>query len=169
MASRCRLSIVRVARVTQLLRSGTAGQVLYVDDDVTVDKWKAVKSQRYAVTVVLLLIAMTVRPVLTLFAVKNPEGNPCQPGSQDLCVIWRAEADVSGGEEVCNGYATYMLQDRALLQYGFLQVRSISLAVVAGRSCNRCNHELGCTRRCKVMHLLCCGWHRCDVNSCDND
>lgn len=61
--------------------------------------------------------ATCVRPV-----VSSPQGNPCRAGSKDLCVVWRAKAAVSAGEEVCNGYHEYMLQDRALIQYGFLQV-----------------------------------------------
>eukprot|EP00775_Hariotina_reticulata_P001661 gene1661-2004_t len=50
---------------------------------------------------------------------------PC-PGSskkktkQD-CLLWTARADVAAGDEVCNRYTDYLLQDRALLQYGFLQ------------------------------------------------
>jgi hypothetical protein len=53
-----------------------------------------------------------------------PSG-PC-PGSskrdkQD-CLLWTARADVAEGEEVCNRYTDYLLQDRSLLQYGFLQV-----------------------------------------------
>jgi hypothetical protein len=61
--------------------------------------------------------ATCVRPV-----VSSPKGNPCRAGSKDLCVLWRAKAAVSAGEEVCNGYHEYMLQDRSLIQYGFLQV-----------------------------------------------
>jgi hypothetical protein len=53
--------------------------------------------------------------------IHGPEDTPCKPGSKDLCVIWRAEADVSAGEEVCYAYLSYMLQDSSLLQYGFLQ------------------------------------------------
>jgi hypothetical protein len=37
-------------------------------------------------------------------------------------MVWRAEEDVPAGQEVCNSYKT-LFQDRALLQYGFLQVR----------------------------------------------
>lgn len=40
------------------------------------------------------------------------------------CVVWRAGEDLRAGQEVCNGYHAAMLQDTALLQYGFLQVRS---------------------------------------------
>eukprot|EP00775_Hariotina_reticulata_P001017 gene1017-1350_t len=32
-------------------------------------------------------------------SVSTPEGNPCQPGSEDLCVMWYAEIDVPAGEE----------------------------------------------------------------------
>jgi hypothetical protein len=39
------------------------------------------------------------------------------------CVVWRAEVPVPAGEEVCNSYHSFMLQDRALLQYGMLQMR----------------------------------------------
>lgn len=37
------------------------------------------------------------------------------------CIVWRAETPLKAGQEVCNSYKT-LLQDRALLQYGFLQV-----------------------------------------------
>jgi len=37
------------------------------------------------------------------------------------CFVWRAETPLRAGQEVCNSYKT-LLQDRALLQYGFLQV-----------------------------------------------
>lgn len=42
--------------------------------------------------------------------------------SSGQCLVWRAEEDVAPGGEVCNSYKT-LFQDRALLQYGFLQVR----------------------------------------------
>lgn len=45
----------------------------------------------------------------------------CGPLSPDGCMVWRAEEAVRAGEEVCNSYHPYMLQDRALLQYGMLQ------------------------------------------------
>lgn len=37
------------------------------------------------------------------------------------CMVWRAEEFVAAGQPVCNSYKT-LTQDRALLQYGFLQV-----------------------------------------------
>lgn len=39
-----------------------------------------------------------------------------------VCITWRAETALSAGAEVCNCYGLLM-QDHALLQYGFLQVR----------------------------------------------
>lgn len=46
----------------------------------------------------------------------------CGPGLEDGCVVWKAGSDVPAGEEVCNMYHDNMPQDRAVLQYGFLQV-----------------------------------------------
>lgn len=37
------------------------------------------------------------------------------------CMVWRAEAPLEAGQEVCNSYGQH-LQDMTLLQYGFLQV-----------------------------------------------
>ncbi|KAF6258737.1 hypothetical protein COO60DRAFT_1090024 [Scenedesmus sp. NREL 46B-D3] len=45
---------------------------------------------------------------------------PCAPGSTERCVVWRAAKPLAAGEEVCNFYK-FMLQDRSVLQYGFLQ------------------------------------------------
>jgi hypothetical protein len=38
------------------------------------------------------------------------------------CIVWRAEEELQPGDEVCNSYKA-LLQDRSMLQYGFLQVR----------------------------------------------
>jgi len=40
------------------------------------------------------------------------------------CVVWRATEYVAAGQEVCNAYKI-LTQDRALLQYGFLQVSPV--------------------------------------------
>jgi hypothetical protein len=42
-------------------------------------------------------------------------------GMSGQCIVWRAQAPVPAGSEVCISYKT-LFQDRALLQYGFLQV-----------------------------------------------
>lgn len=47
-------------------------------------------------------------------------GSTAAVGSQ--CVVWRAGEALTAGQEVCYGYHAAMLQDMALLQYGFLQV-----------------------------------------------
>uniref|UniRef100_A0A383VSU2 SET domain-containing protein n=1 Tax=Tetradesmus obliquus TaxID=3088 RepID=A0A383VSU2_TETOB len=44
----------------------------------------------------------------------------CRPGSSERCVVWRAAEPLAAGDEVCNFYK-FMLQDRSVLQYGFLQ------------------------------------------------
>ena len=52
-----------------------------------------------------------------------PTGGPCPPGSAAKdCVVWQAGADIPAGSEVCYSYSGHMLQDQAVLQYGFLQV-----------------------------------------------
>jgi hypothetical protein len=43
-------------------------------------------------------------------------------GVSGVCLVWRAESPVAMGMEVCNNYSL-LLQDNALLQYGYLQVR----------------------------------------------
>lgn len=45
---------------------------------------------------------------------------PCEFDSSRECVYLMAGADVAAGQEVCFFYG-YMLPDRALLEYGFLQ------------------------------------------------
>ena len=57
---------------------------------------------------------------------------PCEGGSagvgcvSGVCMVWRAQTSVARGDELCHKY--YMLlQDAALHQYGFLQVRWIYL------------------------------------------
>ena len=57
----------------------------------------------------------------------NPEGAGAGSGGAAAavgshCVVWRVGEDLRAGQEVCNGYHPAMLQDTALLQYGFLQV-----------------------------------------------
>ncbi|KAF8055289.1 hypothetical protein HT031_006815 [Scenedesmus sp. PABB004] len=47
---------------------------------------------------------------------------PCAPGSAEECIVWRAREGVAAGAEVCNAYR-FMLNDRSLLQYGFLVTR----------------------------------------------
>jgi hypothetical protein len=44
-----------------------------------------------------------------------------RPGLSGVCITWRAETPLVKGWEVCNNYGL-LLQDHALLQYGFLQV-----------------------------------------------
>lgn len=44
------------------------------------------------------------------------------------CVVWRATEYVAAGQEVCNAYKI-LTQDRALLQYGFLQVSLVHVSV----------------------------------------
>lgn len=44
-------------------------------------------------------------------------------GLSGVCITWRAEMPLVKGWEVCNNYGL-LLQDHALLQYGFLQVSS---------------------------------------------
>jgi hypothetical protein len=51
------------------------------------------------------------------------KGSKGSKGMSGQCMVWRAEEDVAAGQEVCNSYKT-LFQDRALLQYGFLQVRT---------------------------------------------
>eukprot|EP00775_Hariotina_reticulata_P010707 gene10707-10864_t len=54
--------------------------------------------------------------------INAPTGSPCPPGSPAKdCVVWQAGADIPAGSEVCYSYSGYMLQDQAVLQYGFLQ------------------------------------------------
>jgi hypothetical protein len=43
-------------------------------------------------------------------------------GVSGICIFWRAETKVAKGGEVCNNYGL-LLQDNALFQYGYLQVR----------------------------------------------
>jgi hypothetical protein len=52
----------------------------------------------------------------------SEEDSDVEGGVSGQCIVWRAEEDVAAGQEVCNYYKT-LKQDRALLQYGFLQVR----------------------------------------------
>lgn len=49
----------------------------------------------------------------------------CEPASEDGCIVWKAGSDLAAGDEVCNIYHESMLQDRAVLQYGFLQVSNL--------------------------------------------
>lgn len=42
--------------------------------------------------------------------------------SSGQCIVWRAGEAVSAGQQLCYSYKQMMLQDYALLQYGFLQV-----------------------------------------------
>eukprot|EP00878_Enallax_costatus_P017740 GHUV01018639.1.p1 GENE.GHUV01018639.1~~GHUV01018639.1.p1 ORF type:complete len:240 (+),score=26.52 GHUV01018639.1:261-980(+) len=45
----------------------------------------------------------------------------CGPDMEDGCIVWKAGSDLRSGEEVCLTYHKKMLQDMAVLQYGFLQ------------------------------------------------
>jgi hypothetical protein len=50
------------------------------------------------------------------------------------CIVWRAEEELQPGDEVCNSYKA-LLQDRSMLQYGFLQVSNsgaVPLSVLTG-------------------------------------
>lgn len=49
-------------------------------------------------------------------------GSSGSSGMSNQCIVWRAQEFVPAGGEVCISYKT-LFQDRALLQYGFLQVR----------------------------------------------
>uniref|UniRef100_A0A383VR40 SET domain-containing protein n=1 Tax=Tetradesmus obliquus TaxID=3088 RepID=A0A383VR40_TETOB len=53
---------------------------------------------------------------------------PCRPGSSERCMVWRAGKPLAAGDEVCIFYK-FMLQDRSLLQYGFLQSGAGSMSV----------------------------------------
>lgn len=52
-------------------------------------------------------------------------------GVSGVCITWRAETALAAGEEVCNCYGLLM-QDHALLQYGFLQVREFEIVEIVG-------------------------------------
>jgi hypothetical protein len=53
---------------------------------------------------------------------RTARGSEDAPGA-NYCIVWRAGEAVGIGEEVCYTYSPVMLQDLALLRYGFLQVR----------------------------------------------
>lgn len=55
-------------------------------------------------------------------------------GPSGQCMVWRAEEDVATGQAVCNGYGAG-LQDRTLLQYGFLQVSGLCVWRGERRGC----------------------------------
>lgn len=61
--------------------------------------------------------------------VYHPAASSSSSGLSGQCMVWRAEAPVAVGQVVCNNYGAG-LQDRMLLQYGFLQVCSFL--------CDRC-------------------------------
>lgn len=50
----------------------------------------------------------------------TPAMSPAPVGS--LCLVWRAGEALQAGQPVCYGYKAVLLQDVALLHYGFLQV-----------------------------------------------
>jgi hypothetical protein len=66
--------------------------------------------------------------------VYHPAASSSSSGLSGQCIVWRAEAPVAVGQVVCNNYGAG-LQDRMLLQYGFLQVCSLL--------CDRCGVDLG--------------------------
>ena len=55
-----------------------------------------------------------------------------QAAGESKCVVWRAGEDVPAGQEVCYTYKPVMLQDMALLWYGFLQVGQSRCICVGG-------------------------------------
>lgn len=46
----------------------------------------------------------------------------CGDGDPEGCIVLEAGAAVTAGQEICYAYTPGMLQDEAVLQYGFLQV-----------------------------------------------
>jgi hypothetical protein len=52
------------------------------------------------------------------------KGVSSSSSSSGVCITWRAETALAAGDEVCNCYGLLM-QDHAVLQYGFLQVRDV--------------------------------------------
>ena len=51
----------------------------------------------------------------------TPDADVQSRGVSGVCLVWRAESPVAMGMEVCNNYGL-LLQDNALLQYGYMQV-----------------------------------------------
>lgn len=61
--------------------------------------------------------------------ISAPAMSPAPAGS--LCMVWRAGEALQAGQPVCNGYKSVLLQDVALLHYGFLQVRYKPYHIIA--------------------------------------
>jgi hypothetical protein len=77
-------------------------------------------------------------------------GSSSSSGMSRQCIVWRAQEAVPAGAEVCISYKT-LFQDRALLQYGFLQVGS---GRAAAAMCARL-HAAVC---CASQPAEGCGW-----------
>ena len=61
-----------------------------------------------------------------------PGGFDSAMAGESKCAVWRAGEDVPAGQEVCYTYKPVMLQDMALLWYGFLQVGQSRCICVGG-------------------------------------
>jgi hypothetical protein len=77
-------------------------------------------------------------------------GEPLHAGPVRTCITWRAGALLAPGAEVCNSYRE-MLNDRSMVQYGFLQARCCAGCVVLQRA-GRVLVASGAVRR----RLCCC-------------